>query len=235
MKLDGFDNRVALVTGGAGGIGAAIAKTLRDLGAKVAVGDLVAPDHEGILGLTLDVTSESSVSAAVAAAVEKLGPPTILVLNAGIFPIEPLEQVSLQSWQRTMSVNLDGAFLCAREVLPHMRKAGYGRIVALGSTAGITGGSKDKAAYGASKAGLMALTKAIATEYSPLGVTANALAPSLIRTDMLTGIAHLADQIPVGRLGEAQDIADLTAFLCSAHAGYITGAVIDINGGFLIR
>lgn len=145
MKLDGFDNRVALVTGGAGGIGAAIAKTLRDLGAKVAVGDLVAPDHEGILGLTLDVTSESSVSAAVAAAVEKLGPPTILVLNAGIFPIEPLEQVSLQSWQRTMSVNLDGAFLCAREVLPHMREAGYGRIVALGSTAGITGGSKDKA------------------------------------------------------------------------------------------
>lgn len=235
MKLDGFDNRVALVTGGAGGIGAAIAKTLRDLGAKVAVGDLVAPDHEGILGLTLDVTSESSVSAAVAAAVEKLGPPTILVLNAGIFPIEPLERVSLQSWQRTMSVNLDGAFLCAREVLPHMRKAGYGRIVALGSTAGITGGSKDKAAYGASKAGLMALTKAIATEYSPLGVTANALAPSLIRTDMLAGIAHLADQIPVGRLGEAQDIADLTAFLCSAHAGYITGAVIDINGGFLIR
>lgn len=235
MKLDGFDNRVALVTGGAGGIGAAIAKTLRDLGAKVAVGDLVAPDHEGILGLTLDVTSESSVSAAVAAAVEKLGPPTILVLNAGIFPIEPLEQVSLQSWQRTMSVNLDGAFLCAREVLPHMREAGYGRIVALGSTAGITGGSKDKAAYGASKAGLMALTKAIATEYSPLGITANALAPSLIRTDMLAGIAHLADQIPVGRLGEAEDIADLTAFLCSAHAGYITGAVIDINGGFLIR
>lgn len=81
----------------------------------------------------------------------------------------------------------------------------------------------------------MALTKAIATEYSPLGITANALAPSLIRTDMLAGIAHLADQIPVGRLGEAQDIADLTAFLCSAHAGYITGAVIDINGGFLIR
>jgi NAD(P)-dependent dehydrogenase (short-subunit alcohol dehydrogenase family) len=235
MKLDGFDNRVALVTGGAGGIGAAIAKTLRDLGAKVAVGDLVAPDHEGILGLTLDVTSESSVSAAVAAAAEELGPPTILVLNAGIFPIEPLEQVSLQSWQRTMSVNLDGAFLCAREVLPHMREAGYGRIVALGSTAGITGGSKDKAAYGASKAGLMALTKAIATEYSPLGITANALAPSLIRTDMLAGIAHLADQIPVGRLGEAQDIADMTAFLCSAHAGYITGAVIDINGGFLIR
>lgn len=235
MKLDGFDNRVALVTGGAGGIGAAIAKTLRDLGAKVAVGDLVAPDHDGILGLTLDVTSESSVSAAVAAAVEKLGPPTILVLNAGIFPIEPLEQVSLQSWRRTMSVNLDGAFLCAREVLPHMRKAGYGRVLALGSTAGITGGSNDKAAYGASKAGLMALTKAIATEYSPLGVTANALAPSLIRTDMLAGIAHLADQIPVGRLGEAEDIADLTAFLCSAHAGYITGAVIDINGGFLIR
>jgi 3-oxoacyl-[acyl-carrier protein] reductase len=235
MKLDGFDNRVAFVTGGAGGIGAAIAKTLRDLGSKVAVGDLVAPNHHGILGLTLDVTSESSVKEAVAEVVEKLGPPTILVLNAGIFPIESLEQTTLQSWQRTMSVNLDGAFLCAREVLPHMREAGHGRIVTLGSSAGITGGSKDKAAYSASKAGLMALTKAIATEYSPLGITANALAPALIRTDMLAGIAHLADQIPVGRLGEAEDIADLTAFLCSAHAGYITGAVIDINGGFLIH
>lgn len=235
MKLNGFDNRVALVTGGGGGIGAAIAKTLRDLGCKVAVGGLAAPDHQGILGVRMDVTSESSVKEALAEVREALGPPTILVLNAGIFPIEPLEQTSLSSWQRTMSVNLDGAFLCAREVLPHMREAKYGRIVTLGSSAGITGGSKDKAAYSASKAGLMALTKAIATEYSPLGITANALAPALIRTDMLAGIAHLADQIPVGRLGEAEDVADLTAFLCSAHAGFITGAVIDINGGYLIH
>ena len=172
MELEGFRNRVALVTGAAGGIGAAIAKTLRDLGAKVAVGDLVEPRHDGILGLHLDVTSESSVKEMVQTVTDELGPPTILVLNAGIFPIEALEETSLESWRRTMSVNLDGAFLCARAVLPHMREAGYGRIVTLGSSAGITGGTKDKAAYGASKAALMALTKAIATEYSPMGITA---------------------------------------------------------------
>ncbi len=235
MKLDGFDGRVALVTGGAGGIGATIAKTLRDLGANVAVGDLTPVAHEGILGVDLDVTSEGSVREAIATVLQELGPPTILVLNAGIFPIEPLESTTIDSWERTMRVNLTGAFLCAREVLPHMREAGYGRLVTLGSSAGITGGSKNVAAYGASKAGVMALTKAIATEYAPFGITSNALAPTLINTDMVSGIAHMADRIPVGRLGEAEDVADIAAFLCSSHAGYITGAVVDVNGGFLIH
>ena len=235
MKLDGYDGRVVLVTGGAGGIGATIATTMRDLGAQVAVGDISPVNHEGILGVTLDVTSEESVKAAVATVVETLGPPTILVLNAGIFPIEPFEDTTLASFERTLRVNLTGAFLCAREVLPHMRAAGYGRILTLGSSAGITGGSRNVAAYGASKAGVMALTKALATEYSPLGITANSLAPALINTDMVAGIADMANRIPVGRLGEAHDVADIAAFLCSSHAGYITGAVVDVNGGFLIH
>lgn len=235
MELAGFTDRVALVTGGAGGIGATIAMTLRDLGASVAVGDIATVDHDGILGVSLDVTSEESVRSAVDTVVQQLGPPTILVLNAGIFPIESLEETSLASFERTMRVNLTGAFLCAREVLPHMRAAGYGRVLTLGSSAGITGGSRHVAAYGASKAGVMALTKAIATEYSPHGVTANSLAPALINTDMVAGIAHMAERIPVGRLGEAEDVADIAAFLCSAHAGYITGAVVDVNGGFLIH
>lgn len=235
MHLDGFDGRVAFITGGAGGIGSTIAKTLRDLGAHVAVGDITAVDHDGILGVALDVTTEESVRSAVATVVHELGPPTILVLNAGIFPIEPFEETSLSSFERTMQVNLTGAFLCAREVLPHMREAGYGRILTLGSSAGITGGSRHVAAYGASKAGVMALTKAIATEYSPLGITANSLAPALINTDMVAGIADMAGRIPVGRLGEAHDVADIAAFLCSSHAGYITGAVVDVNGGFLIH
>ena len=157
------------------------------------------------------------------------------MLNAGIFPIEPFEDTTLASFERTLRVNLTGAFLCAREVLPHMRAAGYGRILTLGSSAGITGGSRNVAAYGASKAGVMALTKALATEYSPLGITANSLAPALINTDMVAGIADMANRIPVGRLGEAHDVADIAAFLCSSHAGYITGAVVDVNGGFLIH
>lgn len=235
MQLDGFDGRVALITGGAGGIGATIAKTFRDLGARVAVGDITPVDHDGVLGVSLDVTSEESVQSAVDTVAQELGPPTILVLNAGIFPIEPFEETSLTSFERTMRVNLTGAFLCAREVLPHMREAGYGRILTLGSSAGITGGSRNIAAYGASKAGVMALTKAIATEYSPLGITANSLAPALINTDMVSGIADMASRIPVGRLGEAHDVADVAAFLCSSHAGYITGAVVDVNGGFLIH
>ncbi len=235
MQLDGFDGRVALVTGGAGGIGATIATTLRDLGAHVAVGDIAKANHEGILGVTLDVSSEESVRAAVATVVQELGPPTILVLNAGVFPIESLEGTTFASFQRTMGINVSGAFLCAREVLPHMRQATYGRILTLGSSAGITGGSRNVAAYGASKAAAMALTKAIATEYSPYGITANSLAPALINTDMVAGIAHMVDRIPVGRLGEARDVADIAAFLCSSHAGYITGAVVDVNGGFLIH
>jgi NAD(P)-dependent dehydrogenase (short-subunit alcohol dehydrogenase family) len=132
-------------------------------------------------------------------------------------------------------VNLTGAFHVASRVLPLMREAGYGRVVTLGSSAGITGGSKSVAAYGASKAGVMAFAKALATEYAPYGITSNALAPSLIDTDMASGIADLVDRIPVGRLGTPQDVADLVAFLASAHAGFITGAVIDINGGFLIH
>jgi len=235
MQLDGFDGRVALITGGARGIGRQIAETLRDQGAAVAVGDLQAPDIPDVLGLALDVTDEASVQRAVAEVSDRLGTPDILVLNAGIFVVEPLESTSLDSWRRSVDVNLTGAFLCAREVLPLMRAAGYGRVLAIGSSAGITGGSKSMAAYGASKAGVMALAKSIASEYAPHGITSNALAPSLIETDMLADIADLASRVPVGRLGQPRDVADLVAFLCSEQAGYITGAVVDINGGFLIH
>jgi NAD(P)-dependent dehydrogenase (short-subunit alcohol dehydrogenase family) len=235
MQLDGYDGRVAFITGGARGIGRRIAETLRDQGAAVAVGDLTAPDIPGVLGVPLDVTSESSVQSAVAEVSARLGPPQIMVLNAGIFVVEPLESTTLESWRRSVDVNLTGAFLCAREVLPLMRASGYGRVLAIGSSAGITGGAKSMAAYGASKAGVMALAKSIASEYAPHGITSNALAPSLIETDMLSNIADLAGRVPVGRLGQPQDVADLVAFLCSEQAGYITGAVVDINGGFLIH
>jgi NAD(P)-dependent dehydrogenase (short-subunit alcohol dehydrogenase family) len=235
MELDGFDGRGALVTGGARGIGREISERLRDLGASVAVGDLVEPDIDGCLGVAMDVTDEESVVRGVAAAREHLGSIDILVLNAGIFVIEPFEDTTLASWQRTIDVNLTGPFLVARAVLPGMRERGYGRVVSIGSSAGITGGAKSVAAYGASKAGVMALAKSIASEYAPHGITSNALAPTLIETDMVKGIADLASKVPVGRLGRPAEVADLVAYLCSAHAGFITGAVVDINGGFLIH
>jgi 3-oxoacyl-[acyl-carrier protein] reductase len=234
MRLDGFEGRVAFVTGAARGIGERIALTLTEQGANVAGGDLQVELGRPFLALELDVSDERSVARAFDRVEEELGEVAILVLNAGIFSVEPLEETTLASWRRTMSVNLDGAFLCARRALPAMRRRGYGRIVAVGSSAGITGGSVPAAAYAASKAGLMTLTKAIATEYGGSGVTCNAVAPALIRTGMMSEISHLADRVPVGRVGEVEDVADVVAFLCSAHAGYITGEIVDVNGGFLI-
>jgi NAD(P)-dependent dehydrogenase (short-subunit alcohol dehydrogenase family) len=235
VELDGIEGRVALVTGASRGIGRRIAETLRDLKADVAVADIAQTDVEGTLGLRVDVTDEASVEAAVRRVREELGIPQILVLNAGIFRVQPLEETTTASWHETLQVNLTGAFLCARTVLPLMREAGYGRVVSTGSSAGITGGSKNMAAYAASKAGLMALAKSIATEYAPHGITSNAVAPALIDTPMLAGIADLASRIPVGRVGQPEDVADIVAYLCSAHAGFITGAVFDVNGGFLIH
>jgi NAD(P)-dependent dehydrogenase (short-subunit alcohol dehydrogenase family) len=235
MQLDGFDGRTAFVTGGARGIGRTIAETLRDLGARVAIGDLSAPDIPGCMGFELDVTDEASVASAVGGIEAAAGPVDILVINAGIFVIEPFEETSLQSWQRTLDVNLTGGFLVSRAVLPGMRERGYGRIVSIGSSAGVTGGTKSVAAYAASKAGLMTLTKSIANEYASHGITANALAPTLIDTDMIADMRQLQDRIPVGRFGRPGEVADLVAYLASAHAGFITGAVVDINGGYLVR
>jgi NAD(P)-dependent dehydrogenase (short-subunit alcohol dehydrogenase family) len=234
MQLTGFDNRVAFVTGAARGIGRTIAETLRDLGAGVAAGDLQAPEIPGVLGVEVDVADEGKVDAAFGLVERELGTVQLLVVNAGIFVIEPFEETTLASWQRTIDVNLTGAFLCARRGLAGMRQAGYGRVVMIGSSAGKTGGAKSMAAYGASKAGVMTLAKSIASEYARSGITSNALAPSLIDTDMISSMPDLRDAVPVGRLGTARDVADLVAFLCSEHAGYITGEVVDVNGGFLI-
>lgn len=234
MKLDGLEGRVAFVTGGARGIGRCIAETLRDQGARVAAGDLRPPAIEGVLGVELDVTDEQSVDKAFSSVERQLDAPELLVLNAGVFVIEPLEETTLESWRRTIDVNLTGAFLCARRALPAMREAGYGRIVAIGSSAGKTGGAKSVAAYAASKAGIMALAKSIASEYAASGITANALAPALIDTEMIASMPDMRNRVPVGRLGTPEDVAGVVAYLCSSHAGYITGEVVDVNGGFLI-
>ncbi len=234
LHVDGLDGRVALVTGAARGIGRRITEVLRDQGTRVAACDLEAPSTPDVLGIAMDVTREEDVARGYDQVEAELGPVDVLVVNAGIFVIEPFAETSLASWQRTMDVNLTGAFLCARRALPAMRERGYGRVVMIGSSAGTTGGAKSVAAYAASKAGVMTLAKAIASEYAGAGVTSNALAPALIDTEMIASMPDMRGAVPVGRLGTPDDVAAVVAFLCSAHAGYITGEVVDVNGGFLI-
>jgi NAD(P)-dependent dehydrogenase (short-subunit alcohol dehydrogenase family) len=175
------------------------------------------------------------VVAAFSALEGDLGAVEIRVLNAGIFVVEPFEETRVESWRRTIDVNLNGALTCALQALPKMREGGYGRVVAIGSSAGVTGGASSCAAYAASKAGVMCLAKSIANEYARHGITSNALAPALIDTPMMaTQPPGMAERVPVGRLGTPDDIADLVLFLCSENAGFITGEVVDINGGFLV-
>jgi NAD(P)-dependent dehydrogenase (short-subunit alcohol dehydrogenase family) len=234
LRVHGLAGRVAVVTGAARGIGRRIGETLRDQGALVHALDLEAPAIEGVTGMAADVTDPASVGRAFRSVEEAAGPAEVIVLNAGIFIIEPFESTSLEQWERTLAVNLTGAFLCAKRALPRMLERGFGRIVAVGSSAGVNGGAKSVAAYAASKAGVMALMKSIANEYADAGIRANALAPALIETDMISGMPDMHDQVPIGRLGTPDDVAGLVAFLCSEHASYITGEVVDVNGGFLI-
>jgi NAD(P)-dependent dehydrogenase (short-subunit alcohol dehydrogenase family) len=234
IRVEGLDGRVAVVTGAGRGIGQAIAEALHANGARVAALDLEAPAHPGILGLACDVSDEGAVEATFTRVEQELGPTSVLVLNAGIFPIVPFVETTLEVWERTLAINLTGAFLCARRAIPGMREQRYGRIVAIGSSAGKSGGAKSVAAYAASKAGIMAMAKSIANEFAREGITANALAPSLIDTPMIAGSRELIDRIPVGRFGRPEEVAALVCFLASEDAGYITGEVTDINGGFLI-
>lgn len=234
IQVEGLSGRVAVVTGAGRGIGQRIAEVLAGNGAKVAALDLEAPDHESILGIATDVSDEAEIEAAFTKIEAELGTVSVLVLNAGIYPIVPFEETTRELWDRTMAINLTGAFMCARRALPAMREQGYGRIVGIGSSAGKAGGKRSVAAYAASKAGVMTLMKSIANEYAKHGITANALAPALIDTPMIANTRDLVNLIPVGRFGTVDEVASLVAFLASGDAGYITGEVTDINGGFLI-
>lgn len=233
LSLQGFDGRVAVVTGAARGIGLRVAETLLALGARVAACDLEAPDIPRAFGVAMDVSDGASVAAGVASAESELGPAAMLVTCAGIFVPRAFDELDREQWQWTLDVNLTGTFECVRQVLPSMCAQHHGRVVTLSSMAGIDGGSQACAHYAASKGALIAFTKAVSKEYCHRGITANVVAPRAIGTPMIAGLEdELTPKIPVGRLGEVDDVAAAVAFLCSAHASYITGETLVLNGGW---
>ena len=187
-----------------------------------------------------DVADEAAVKAAVAAVVDGLGPPTILVNNAGILRDRSLAKMTLDEWDSVINVNLRGAFLMCREVQPHMRAAGWGRIVNLSSTAAL--GNVGEANYAAAKAGIQGLTKTLAIELGRYGITANAVAPGFVETSMTHAVAERIGMpfedmirqellsIAVGRIGQPEDIAHAVSFFVDERSGFITGQVLYVAG-----
>jgi 3-oxoacyl-[acyl-carrier protein] reductase len=229
-----FSGRVALVTGGASGIGAATAARLRESGAEVAVFDR--EPVEGYVSVTGDLASSADVNTAVAQVEKDLSRIDVLINSAGV-PGESLRttDVSDEEWQRVFAINANGTFFMCRAVLPGMIGRGYGRIVLVASIAGKEGNPM-AAAYSASKAAVIAMTKSIGKDVAGSGVLVNCIAPAVIETPILTGLSqhhidYMVERIPLGRMGQADEVAALACFLASEDLSFSTGATYDISGG----
>jgi 2-hydroxycyclohexanecarboxyl-CoA dehydrogenase len=246
------EHRVALVTGGARGIGRAIALELARDGRAVAVADLLVDGAQETaaeaaslgapaVGVRLDVTDRASVAEAVDRVRAELGPIGVLVNNAGWDELKPFLDTDEDFWDRVIDVNFRGMLRTTKAVLPEMVEAGWGRVVNIGSDAGRVGSSMESV-YSGAKAGVMGFTKTIAREVARTGVTANVVCPGPTRTPLLEGMAGAGESgekligsleraVPMKRLGEPEDVAAAVAFLASERAGYITGQTLSVSGG----
>jgi 3-oxoacyl-[acyl-carrier protein] reductase len=253
--------QVSIVTGGGSGIGRQVCRTLATAGSKVACLDidgeraketveLISKEGGECFATKLDVSKNAEVLSAVKSVISRFGAIHILVNNAGITGVvnpllnpelAGLENIEEQEWEKVMAINLKGAFLFIKAVIPHMKSKKYGRIVNISSRLGKSGAEFiDGAHYAASKAALINLTKSAAQEYGQYGITVNAVAPSMIKgTGMTSWLTKELEQklvrkVPLGRLGKTSDVAFAVLFLCSKEAGFITGHTLDVNGGILM-
>jgi len=246
IRLEG---RIALVTGSSRGIGAAIARRMALAGAKVALNynasvdsaleikDSISATGGEAMIIAGDVSDEGQVSQTVKAVIGEFGRIDILVNNAGIHRDRLLMRMSSSDFDEVLQVNLRGAFLCTKYVMPHLIRQHYGRVINMSSVVGLTG-NPGQANYAAAKAGLIGFTKAVAREVASRNVTVNAVAPGYIATGMVEDLTEeqqrqILERIPMGRFGTSEDVAETILFLSSAEAGYLTGQVLTIDGGLI--
>jgi 3-oxoacyl-[acyl-carrier protein] reductase len=234
-----FSGKVAVVTGGASGIGAAIVRRLLESGANVAVMDISTASvsfDAAILAIDVDVTDVKAVEAAAGRVAEHFGGIDILVNCAGVMgPNAPLWEYDVAQWRRVIEVDLNGTFIPCRSCIPHMRQRGWGRIVNLASIAGKEGNA-NASAYSAAKAGVLALTKSLGKELADTPIRVNAIAPAMIHTALFEQMSEsyarqMIAKIPLGRPGTVEEIAALCLWLCSEECSFCTGAVFDASGG----
>jgi NAD(P)-dependent dehydrogenase (short-subunit alcohol dehydrogenase family) len=248
-----LENKVAFISGGARGMGAAEAQLFAREGAKVVIGDVL--DEDGrkteaaindlggeCLFVHLDVTSEDSWTAAIAETVSRFGKLDILVNNAGVVSRVPLEELEVNEWDRVMNINAKGVFLGTKTAIPEMRKAGGGSIVNISSISGIAGQAYVSAVYNASKGAVRIFTKSTAIQYAPEGIRANSVHPGPIDTPMTSfrkgdtqAEAESIARVPLGRTGEPDDVAYGVLYLASDEASFVTGSELVIDGGFIAQ
>jgi len=244
-----FAGKAAIVTGGAAGIGAAIAGAFVGEGAQVALVDVAEARLKAaaslvnnggrVIAVPCDITKVSEVKRMVDKVKETFGRIDILVNNAGIIRRGTIETVTEEDWDQVLAVNLKGAFLCSKAVVPVMKGQGGGKIVNVSSIAGKLGDITSAPGYGSSKAGMDALTKSLARGLAGYGINVNAVAPHAIATEMSAQWSEekrkeIISSIPLGRLGSPQDVAEAVLFLASEAASFITGEILDVNGGALM-